>query len=129
MFFGPHLILDLSMCDNETLGDIELVRTILMELPEKIGMTRISEPEVFRYSGKVPEDCGVTGVVVLAESHCSIHTFQEKGYCFVDIFSCKQFDHNKAIKELTNAFDSKITSYKILKRGAGFPRRGTTNET
>jgi len=122
MFFGPHLILDLSMCDNETLGDIELVRTILMELPEKIGMTRMSEPEVFRYSGKVPEDCGVTGVVVLAESHCSIHTFQEKGYCFVDIFSCKQFDHNKAIKELTKSFDSKITSYKILKRGAGFPR-------
>ena len=122
MFFGPHLILDLSMCDNEALGDIDLIHTILMELPENIGMTRISEPNVFRYSGKVPEDCGVTGVVVLAESHCSIHTFQEKGYCFVDIFSCKPFDHNKAIKELINAFSAKITSHKILKRGAGFPR-------
>ena len=122
MYFGPHLLLDLSECSPDLLGDIDLVRSTLRHLPENIGMTRISEPSVFYYSGKVPEDHGVTGVVVLAESHCSIHTFQSKGFCFVDIFSCKPFDHEQAIKAFVDAFGAKSHQYSLEKRGRGFPR-------
>jgi len=122
MYFGPHLLLDLSECSPDLLGDIDLVRSTLWHLPESIGMTRISEPSAFYYSGKVPEDHGVTGVVVLAESHCSIHTFQSKGFCFVDIFSCKPFDHEQAIKAFVDAFGAKSHQYSLEKRGRGFPR-------
>ena len=121
-YFGPHMVIDLSDCNAEKLADKELVYNTLLELPEKIGMTRISEPDVFNYSGVVPEDCGVTGVVVLAESHCSIHTFQEKGYCFVDIFSCKQFDTEKALIELVDIFEARECEMKIIERGKNFPR-------
>ncbi len=121
-FFGPHLILDLRNCNKETLASKELIYDILSNLPEKIGMTRISEPDVFHYSGKYPEDCGVTGVVVLAESHCSIHTFQEKGYCFVDIFSCKKFDTQAAVEELVQHFESLSFDIQVIQRGINFPK-------
>ena len=120
--FGPHLIIDLKNCNKEKLSDIDLVRDILTHLPEKIGMTRISEPQVFYYKGDIPEDHGVTGTVVLAESHCSIHTFQDKGYCFVDIFSCKPFDTDKALREIKETFKAKECDYQVILRGRDFPR-------
>ena len=52
-YFGPHMVIDLSDCNAEKLADKELVYNTLLELPAKIGMTRISEPDVFNYSGVV----------------------------------------------------------------------------
>ena len=121
-YFGPHLTIDLQNCDNHLLADKKLIYSVLRDMPENIGMTRISKPTVMHYSGRVPEDCGVTGVVVLAESHCSIHTFQEKGYCFVDIFSCKEFDIIGAVEYIVKVFNSQKFEYKIVQRGKGFPR-------
>ena len=116
------MVIDLSDCNRDKLADRKLVYNTLLELPAKIGMTRISVPDVFSYSGVVPEDCGVTGVVVLAESHCSIHTFQEKGYCFIDIFSCKQFDTDRALHELVGIFEASACEMRIIERGKNFPR-------
>ena len=84
--FGPHLTLDLSECNTSKLKDISFIYNILYELPPKVGMTRITQPYVFPYSGLIPEDKGITGVVILAESHASIHTFEEKGFVFADPF-------------------------------------------
>lgn len=120
--FGPHLMLDLKMCDKEKLADYELVFNILNELPEKIGMTKITQPYVFPYSGLVPEDKGITGTVIIAESHISIHTFQEKDYCFVDVFSCKDFDVEFAAKYIIEAFGSKKYDKFVVMRGKDFVR-------
>ena len=54
------------------------------DLPD--GDSKIMPPYVFRYHGEVPEDWGVSGVVLIAESHISIHTFPDKGYLSLDIF-------------------------------------------
>lgn len=69
----------------------------LESLVEEIGMTKIIQPYVFPYSGLVTEDKGVTGMVIIAESHISVHTFSEKNYVFLDVFSCKDFNTQKAI--------------------------------
>ena len=76
------------------LENYELHFNYLKTLPEMIDMTPITQPYVFPYSGLVPEDKGITGIVIIAESHLSIHSFQEKEYTFIDIFSCKDFDGN-----------------------------------
>lgn len=54
--FGPHLTLDLNKCNKNKLSDCNLVFNLLNELPEKIGMTKITQPYVFPYNGLVPED-------------------------------------------------------------------------
>jgi S-adenosylmethionine decarboxylase len=120
--FGPHLMLDLNQCNSAKLKDYGLIFRILDELPEKIGMTKITQPYVFPYAGLVPEDKGITGTVIIAESHISIHTFQEKDYCFVDVFSCKDFDVEFAAKYLINVFESRKYEKFVVNRGKDFVR-------
>ena len=85
-------------------------------------MTPIIQPYVFPYSGLVPEDRGITGIVIIAESHLSIHSFQEKNYTFIDIFSCKDFDVYKAIEYTLELFKPTSFTKNIVERGIDFPR-------
>jgi S-adenosylmethionine decarboxylase len=120
--FGPHLALDCYQCDQALLEDLSLVYETLDECPDYIGMTKIMPPYVFRYSGKVPEDWGVSGVVLIAESHISIHTFPEKSFMSVDIFSCKCFDVERAVAYMTERFGVGRFEQQLLDRGRHFPK-------
>lgn len=120
--FGPHLTLDLNDCNPEKLSDFDLVFDVLNDLPDLIGMTKITQPYVFKYAGLVPEDKGITGFIVIAESHISIHTFQEKNYVFIDLFSCKPFDYAYAQDYLIKLFESKTPTIHVVERGLDFPR-------
>jgi S-adenosylmethionine decarboxylase len=119
--YGPHLMLDLNDCNSAILDDLEACFRLLNELPEKIGMTKITQPYVFRYSGLVPEDEGITGVTIIAESHISLHTYPKKNFVFVDIFSCKPFDVEGARDHVIQFFQSKSPAIHIQERGAAFP--------
>ncbi|PIN80235.1 adenosylmethionine decarboxylase [Candidatus Woesearchaeota archaeon CG10_big_fil_rev_8_21_14_0_10_34_8] len=125
--FGPHLMLDLAECEVRALENLDLIFDILNQLPGKIGMTKITQPYVFKYHGVVPEDWGITGTVIIAESHISIHTFPEKRYVFVDLFSCKNFDVKTAKKYLVKIFKSKKPVIHEVNRGADFPRSSRPN--
>lgn len=120
--FGPHLTLDLIGCPKEILQDYNLHFKLLKDLPELIGMTPITQPYVFPYSGLVPEDKGITGIVIIAESHLSIHSFEDKGYTFIDMFSCKPFDVEKAEKYIMDLFKPKKVERNLIQRGKDFPR-------
>jgi S-adenosylmethionine decarboxylase len=121
--FGPHLILDGYGCEKTKLEDLNLIYRILDELPARIGMTRIMPPYVFKYSGVKPEDWGISGFVLIAESHISIHTFPEKSYVSVDIFSCKAFDAEFASAHLKGAFGIAKVESNVLDRGTEFPKQ------
>ncbi|MGQ9499947.1 MAG: adenosylmethionine decarboxylase [Dissulfurimicrobium sp.] len=120
--FGQHLMMDGYGCDQEKLKDIDGIYDFLSRYPEEINMTKIMPPYVFKYSGRVPEDWGISGFVLIAESHISIHTFPEKMYLSLDIFSCKAFDAQAAIKYITSLFDIKKVEIKLLDRGLEFPK-------
>lgn len=122
MKFGPHITIDLKGCPKGILSDYNLHFNYLKMLPELIEMTPITQPYVFPYSGLVPEDKGITGYLIIAESHLSIHSFEEKGYCFIDIFSCKEFDTNKAIEITLDIFKPKSHEVNVIERGIDFPR-------
>ena len=109
--FGPHLMVDGYEANPDRLRDAELIRRVLNELPEEMEMTKVLPPFVYSY-GPGGED-GVTGVVIIAESHIAIHTFPKKRFLSVDIFSCKAFDMAKALK--------KLETY-MINRGKEFPK-------
>ena len=74
-----HLVMDGYGADAHRLQDESLVRELLDTYPDAIGMTKISEPLVHRYTeGRVPTDWGVSGFVLIAESHISVHTFPDQ---------------------------------------------------
>ena len=120
--FGPHLMMDGYGCDKKKLQDLNLIYRLLDELPTRIGMTKIMPPYVFKYSGLRPEDWGLSGFVLIAESHISSHTFPEKNFVSVDIFSCKEFDSEFASGYFTAAFGMAKVESTVIDRGTEFPK-------
>jgi S-adenosylmethionine decarboxylase len=120
--FGQHLMLDGYGCDYDRLVDLDGIYEFLNKCPDLIHMTKIMPPYTFKYSGKVPEDWGLSGFVLIAESHISIHTFPDKGYLSVDIFSCKSFDYQTAIDYAIKCFGIERHELNLLDRGLEFPR-------
>jgi S-adenosylmethionine decarboxylase len=116
-----HLTIDGFGGDRERLGSEALVRSLLDTFPGEINMTKISEPFVLNYSGIKPEDWGITGFVIIAESHISVHTFPEHGYVWVDIFSCKEFEAPSALGRIADAFGLTSVTEHILERGLEYP--------
>lgn len=120
--FGQHLMMDAYGCEKNKLTDINYIYDFLSNYPSKIKMTKIMPPYVFRYSGLKPEDWGLSGFVLIAESHISIHTFPEKLYLTLDIFSCKPFNQQKAVEDIKRFFSIARAEIKNLERGLEFPK-------
>lgn len=116
-----HLTIDGFRGNPEKLASEELVRGLLDLLPENIGMTKIAQPHVQRYLGEKPEDWGVSGFVLIAESHIAVHTFPTHGYVWVDVFSCKGFEAGEASRIVSDAFELQEARQQILERGLEYP--------
>lgn len=112
-----HLIIDGYCGNKDRLQDLELVYSVLDEYPTRIAMTKIMPPYVFRYVGAKPEDWGISGFVLIAESHITIHTFPAKGYVNVDIFSCKEFDADQALAYVRDRLALGQVAHRVLERG------------
>lgn len=119
--YGPHLMLDLNGCNESILDNLDACYSLLKDLPSIVGMTAITQPYVFRYSGLVPDDQGITGVTIIAESHISLHTYPKKQFAFVDVFSCKPFDTERATDHIVRFFESTSPAIHIQERGIQFP--------
>ncbi len=111
-----HLIIDGYSANREILQDEDFLRGWLESYPSEIGMTRISAPFVLKYVGNKLEDSGISGFVFIAESHISVHTFVEPCYINIDIFSCKDFDAQKSIKDCQNKFQLIRSRTQIIDR-------------
>jgi len=112
-----HLIIDGYGGSAQKMQDVQHIYQLLDRYPSQIGMVKLSPPQVAKYLGSKPEDWGISGFVLIAESHISIHTFPERCYINIDIFSCKEFDPEQAIKEFQQQFGlDEVRSY-ILNRG------------
>ena len=79
---GRHVIAELDGCDRVLLSDPEMIRILLVDAAKAAGATPLAE-EIFEF-----QNGGVSGFVLLAESHISIHTWPEHGYAAVDIYTC-----------------------------------------
>jgi S-adenosylmethionine decarboxylase len=121
--FGLHLTLDAYGCSQEELANLDTIYEFLDRAPDLIQMTKIMPPYVFKYQAQVPEDSGVSGFVLIAESHISIHTFPERAYLSLDIFSCKDFDYDQAVAYATKLFGITRHEINLLDRGLEFPRQ------
>jgi S-adenosylmethionine decarboxylase len=119
--FGLHLMLDGYGCDPRKLSSEDFVRAFLDDFPESIGMTKLMRPYVHSYELPDLRHRGVSGFVLIAESHVSIHTFPLDGYVSIDVFSCKSFDTVFAEREIIRRFGIDRIEKNILDRGVEYP--------
>ena len=121
--YGPELILDLHGCNISTFNRKGL-RAFGRALCKVIGMT----PHKFRSEpwdddGVAPEECqvspvtkGYTAIQFLMESSILIHTLELKKTAFINIFSCNDFDRNKAKRFAKEWFGAKQITSRLVKR-------------
>ena len=109
---GLHILMEFYDCSPTVLDDDKLLEELMIEAAEKASATIIKS--VFhKFSPQ-----GVTGVVVVAESHLAIHTWPEKQYAAVDFFTCNdKMDHEKAQLHLKNGLLSSREVIKLVARG------------
>jgi S-adenosylmethionine decarboxylase len=84
--YGKHLLVEYAGCNSETLNSVEEIQA-LMERAAKAARTTVVTSAFQPF-----EPQGVSGVVVISESHLSIHTWPENGYAAVDFYTCGQGD-------------------------------------
>ncbi len=79
---GRHLLVELHDCDREVINNLDFIREIMIKAAKDCGAVVLGD-SFHRFSPQ-----GVSGVVVIAESHLSVHTWPEYGYAAADIFTC-----------------------------------------
>jgi len=108
---GRHLILDLYDCDPEILNDFEELQRLL-----EVSLV-MAKATILRIIGEKFEPQGVTLLALLAESHASIHSWPEIGYCAIDLYTCGDTTQtHKAAQFLAQKLKAKTIEQKELKR-------------
>ena len=109
---GRHLLIELKDCNEEVLNDLDFLKRCLHDAAEQIGATVVNEC-FYEFSPH-----GISGVLIIAESHVCIHTWPEHGYAAVDIFTCGySVKPERAVNPLVEKLGSKNHSSIELKRG------------
>ena len=108
---GCHLLLELKDCNSELLNDLSYIRKAMIETAQDVGATIVGE-SFHHFSPQ-----GVTGILAIAESHISIHTWPEINYAAVDIFVCGSCDPYQAIAVFERTFASARITVSEHRRG------------
>jgi S-adenosylmethionine decarboxylase len=109
-YAGTHLLVE--MWGAHDLDDPEAIEQALCDACAASGATKL-HVHTHRFS----PDGGVSGVIVLAESHISIHTWPEREFCAIDVFMCGDCDPYAAIPVLREAFRPASMQLAEHKRG------------
>ena len=118
MTLGYHVIAEYERCDKEKIDDEVYVEKHMKKAAELAGATIVKT--VFHKFA--PQ--GVSGVVVIQESHFAIHTWPEHDYAAIDMFTCTdKMDFTKALEYLKEAFECEILSHKMHKRGVDVSKK------
>lgn len=109
---GRHLLLELENCKQEVLDDLDFLRDCLNEAATRCGAIVVGET-FYHFSPH-----GVSGVVNIAESHISIHTWPEYRYAAVDVFTCgDEVAPEEAAKLIAQKLEAGNRSLIELRRG------------
>lgn len=112
--FGRHITMDLRDVSFDKLNDEEYLKSAMTEAATRCGATIVGESFV-RFNPQ-----GVTGVLVLSESHISIHTYPEDGFAAIDCYTCgTTVDPEVACNYLKAVLGGRVAGYRALRRGTG----------
>ncbi|MBI5525097.1 MAG: adenosylmethionine decarboxylase [Deltaproteobacteria bacterium] len=108
---GTHILLDMKGIDRALLDDRARLRRTLVKAAKDAG-ARVLDARFRSF-----EPSGVTGVVLLAESHIAIHTWPDRGYAAVDLFTCgRQEKAQKAARALVAALGPTDSNVVVVTR-------------
>jgi len=111
---GNHVLADFYGCSPEKISNVQRVREILVEAALQANATILTE-HFHQF-----EPHGVSGVIVISESHITIHTWPEHGCAAVDLFTCSPtVDEATLIRVLQERLGATHASTRSFERGTG----------
>jgi len=118
---GRHVIAELWECEFDKLNDATYIERTFVEAALKSG-AEVREVAFHKFAPQ-----GVSGVVIISESHLTIHSFPEHGYASIDVYTCGDLDPTIAAKYIADALGSQTREMTEIPRGmgpvtAGIPR-------
>jgi S-adenosylmethionine decarboxylase len=126
MALGTHYLAEYYDCDRSKINDISLLERIMIEATELSG-ARIIRHFFHQFSPQ-----GLSGIIVIAESHFAVHTWPEHGFAAVDLFSCGDFDFRAALNHIRLSIGAERHFVTLVRRGtiaaAGGPCRSAWEE-
>lgn len=109
---GNHILVEFMRCDPHVMNDVSSIERDMVGAAKKAGATVINS--TFHHFSPY----GVSGVVVIEESHLAIHTWPEYGYAAVDLFTCGEMDAWISFDFLKECFGAKNYSAIEMRRGS-----------
>lgn len=110
---GRHVIAELWQCDFDKLNDMDYIEQTFVDAALKSG-AEVREVAFHKFAPQ-----GVSGVVIISESHLTIHSFPEHGYASVDVYTCGDLDPTVAAKYIAEALGSTSSELVEIPRGMG----------
>jgi len=115
MSSGKHLICDIKNIKNQVLlNNIDKLKELFDYICDKYQYTILNKTE------HIFDPQGITMIYMLSESHISIHTFPEKNYCAMDIYTCREYENNDVYNEikeyLEKIFEADYSNFVIIER-------------
>lgn len=110
---GRHVIAELWGCNFEKINDIEFIERTFVDAALKSG-AEVREVAFHKFAPH-----GVSGVVIISESHLTIHSFPEHGYASIDVYTCGDLDPSIAADYIAEALGAEIRENIEIPRGMG----------
>ncbi|TCI25646.1 S-adenosylmethionine decarboxylase proenzyme [Exiguobacterium sp. SH5S4] len=111
---GRHIITELWECNPDKLNDIDYIERLFVDAALRSG-AEVREVAFHKFAPH-----GVSGVVIISESHLTIHSFPEHGYASVDVFTCgDRIDPATASQYIAEGLEAKVREDVKLDRGMG----------
>lgn len=117
-YWGYHLILDCAGCRHSTITDPDNIKKFIKHLIEEIDMVAYGEPIVAHFATHDPDKAGWTFVQLIETSNITGHFVDKDDTAYLDIFSCKEFDIEKAEAIVYMYFNPKNMRRVFLNRQA-----------
>jgi S-adenosylmethionine decarboxylase len=123
MQFGVHLMIDGYAAAGAPMTDRQALHDLLDRLPGEMGMHAICAPVVVEVGPNCIKDPGgLSGFVMIAESHISFHTFPGRGFVTIDLYTCRtDLDRNATVARLMAAFGLVDADVYVQDRGLRYP--------
>jgi S-adenosylmethionine decarboxylase len=120
---GRHVIAELWECEFDKLNDVNFIERTFVEAALKSG-AEVREVAFHKFAPQ-----GVSGVVIISESHLTIHSFPEHGYASIDVYTCGDLDPTIAAEYIADALGSQTRETMELPRGMGPVKAGNARVT
>jgi len=127
--FGMHLMLDCYGADPSALAASAVLRAMMMEVVERLSMHQIHDPVVVEVGPKNRKDPGgLSGFLLIAESHISFHTFPKRGFVTIDVYTCQNSIDTEMIVDVIARHIKHIRHDMIVQpRGTTYPSKNVVD--